>query len=135
VAAAGVDRERNQRLIVVNSSGDALADPGFAQPADLDWTSATLEEAGVEFTIRQSVRGRERGLSATPIRSLSRARSRCWRIHADREGRTDTHAGNPLRHRFVRRPDQRQPDGCVSDQPAADLVAARAGLLLQAVVT
>jgi hypothetical protein len=37
VAAAGVARERNQRLIVVNSSrGDALADPGFAQPADLD---------------------------------------------------------------------------------------------------
>jgi nucleotide-binding universal stress UspA family protein len=60
VAAAGVARERNQRLIVVNSSrGDALADPGFAQPADLDWASATLEEAGVEFTIRQSVRGRE----------------------------------------------------------------------------
>ena len=38
VAAAGVARERNQRLIVVNSSrGDALADPGFAQPADLDY--------------------------------------------------------------------------------------------------
>jgi hypothetical protein len=55
VAAASVARERNQRLIVVNSSrGDALADPGFAQPADLDWASATMEGVGVEFTIRQS---------------------------------------------------------------------------------
>jgi nucleotide-binding universal stress UspA family protein len=60
IAAAGVARERNQPLIVVNSSrGDALADPGLAMQADLDWASATLEEAGVEFSIRQSVRGRE----------------------------------------------------------------------------
>jgi nucleotide-binding universal stress UspA family protein len=60
LAAAHVAGERNQPLIVVNSSrGDALADPGFAQPADLDWASATLEEAGVEFSIRQFVRGRE----------------------------------------------------------------------------
>jgi nucleotide-binding universal stress UspA family protein len=59
-AAADVARERKQPLIVVNSSrGDALADPGFAQQADLDWASATLEDAGVEFKIRQSVRGRE----------------------------------------------------------------------------
>jgi nucleotide-binding universal stress UspA family protein len=60
VAAAGVAAERNQPVIVVNSSrGDALADPGFATPADLDWARSTLEEAGVEFSIRQSVRGRD----------------------------------------------------------------------------
>jgi nucleotide-binding universal stress UspA family protein len=47
-------------LVVVNTSrGDALDDPAFAQPADLDWVRATLEEAGVPFTIRQEVRGRE----------------------------------------------------------------------------
>jgi nucleotide-binding universal stress UspA family protein len=46
--------------MVINSSrGDALADPGFAQQADLDWAAATLAEAGVRFTIRQEVRGRE----------------------------------------------------------------------------
>ena len=60
IAAAEVAAERKQPLIVVNSSrGDALADPGFAQQADLDWASSTLEEAGVEFDIRQFVRGRE----------------------------------------------------------------------------
>jgi nucleotide-binding universal stress UspA family protein len=60
VAAAGVAAERNRPVIVVNSSrGDALADPGFVTPADLDWARTTLEEAGVEFSIRQSVRGRE----------------------------------------------------------------------------
>ncbi|MCW2810468.1 MAG: UspA domain protein [Friedmanniella sp.] len=51
---------RRQPLVVVNTSrGDALADPGFAQPADLDWARACLEEAGVDFTIRQEVRGHE----------------------------------------------------------------------------
>ena len=60
IAAAGVAAERNQPVIVVNSSrGDALVDPGFAQQADLDWASTTLEEAGVEFSIRQHTRGRE----------------------------------------------------------------------------
>ncbi len=60
MAAAEVAGERNQPLIVVNSSrGDALVDPGFARQADLDWASTTLEEAGVEFSIRQHVRGRE----------------------------------------------------------------------------
>ena len=59
VAAAGV-AARNQSVVVVNSSrGDALADPGFATQADLDWARTTLEEAGVEFSIRQSVRSRE----------------------------------------------------------------------------
>jgi nucleotide-binding universal stress UspA family protein len=47
-------------LVVVNTSrGDALDDPAFAQPADLDWVRATLEESGVTFTIRQEVRGLE----------------------------------------------------------------------------
>jgi nucleotide-binding universal stress UspA family protein len=60
LAAAGAARKDDQALVVVNSSrGDALADPGFAQEADLDWARTTLEEAGVAFDIRQSVRGRE----------------------------------------------------------------------------
>jgi nucleotide-binding universal stress UspA family protein len=60
MAAAEVAGERNQPLIVVNSSrGDALVDPGFARQADLDWASTALEEAGVEFSIRQHMRGRE----------------------------------------------------------------------------
>lgn len=60
LAAAGVARERARPLVVVNSSrGDALADPGYAQPADLEWARATLEEAGVEFSLRQEVRGLE----------------------------------------------------------------------------
>ena len=53
-------RKSDRPLVVVNTSrGDALDDPAFAQPADLDWVRATLEEAGVTFTIRQEVRGRE----------------------------------------------------------------------------
>ncbi len=60
MAAVHIAEERKRPLVVVNSSrGDALADPGFAQPADLDWASTTLEEAGIEFSIRQFVRGRE----------------------------------------------------------------------------
>lgn len=47
-------------LVVVNSSrGDALSDPGFAQPADLEWVRTTCEEAGVDYTVRQQMRGRE----------------------------------------------------------------------------
>jgi nucleotide-binding universal stress UspA family protein len=53
-------RKSDRPLVVVNTSrGDALDDPAFAQPADLDWVRATLEEAGVTFTIRQEVRARE----------------------------------------------------------------------------
>ena len=53
-------RKSDRPLVVVNTSrGDALDDPAFAQPANLDWVRATLEEAGVTFTIRQEVRGRE----------------------------------------------------------------------------
>lgn len=47
-------------LTVLNSSrGDALADPGFAQAADLDWVRTTCSVAGVEVDVRQEVRGRE----------------------------------------------------------------------------
>lgn len=60
LAAAAAAVKESQPLVVVNSSrGDALADPGFAQPADLEWARVTLEEAGARFTIRQEVRGRE----------------------------------------------------------------------------
>ena len=60
LAAAVEARHRGQRVVVVNSSrGDALSDPGYAQQADLDWATATLEEAGVDFTIRQQMRGWE----------------------------------------------------------------------------
>jgi len=53
-------RKSERPLVVANTSrGDALDDPAFAQPADLDWVRATLEEAGVTFTIRQEVRRRE----------------------------------------------------------------------------
>ena len=53
-------RKSERPLVVANTSrSDALDDPAFAQPADLDWVRATLEEAGVTLTIRQEVRGRE----------------------------------------------------------------------------
>ena len=60
LAAAEEATHRQMPVVVVNSSrGDALSDPGFAQPADLDWVRSTLTDAGVSFTIRQEVRGRE----------------------------------------------------------------------------
>jgi nucleotide-binding universal stress UspA family protein len=60
LAAAEEARHRQMAVVVVNSSrGDALSDPGFAQPAELDWARSTLTDAGVPFTIRQEVRGRE----------------------------------------------------------------------------
>ncbi|HEU4511860.1 MAG TPA: universal stress protein [Nocardioidaceae bacterium] len=60
LVAAGAARKEDQPLVVVNSSrGDALADPAFAHEADLAWARTTLEEAGVDFDIRQPVRGRE----------------------------------------------------------------------------
>jgi nucleotide-binding universal stress UspA family protein len=53
-------RKSDRPLVVVNTSrGDAVDDPAFAQPADLARMRATLEGAGVTFTIRQEVRGRE----------------------------------------------------------------------------
>jgi nucleotide-binding universal stress UspA family protein len=59
-AAVGEASLRNQPLLVINSSrGDTFADPSFAQQADWDWVQATLDEAGVEFSVRQELRGRE----------------------------------------------------------------------------
>lgn len=53
-------RLRQQPILVINSSrGDAYADPGFAHQADWDWVQATLDEAGVEFSVRQEMRGRD----------------------------------------------------------------------------
>jgi nucleotide-binding universal stress UspA family protein len=60
LAAAEEAAQRQMSVVVVNSSrGDALSDPGFAQPADIDWAKSTLSDAGVSFTIRQEVRGKE----------------------------------------------------------------------------
>nr|WP_294693933.1 universal stress protein [uncultured Friedmanniella sp.] len=59
---AGIDeaRLRGGSLVVLNTSrGDALSDPGYAQAADLEWVRTTCTEAGVEFSIRQEVRGKE----------------------------------------------------------------------------
>jgi nucleotide-binding universal stress UspA family protein len=59
-AAVGEATLRKQPLLVINSSrGDAYADPSYAQPADWDWVKSTVEEAGVELSVRQQVRGRE----------------------------------------------------------------------------
>jgi hypothetical protein len=62
--AATEARKSDRPLVVVNTSrGDALDDPAFAQPADLAWVRATLDKAGVTFTIRQEVRGGRRPTS------------------------------------------------------------------------
>jgi nucleotide-binding universal stress UspA family protein len=51
---------RRQPLLVINSSrGDAYADPTFAHQADWDWVQATLDEAGVDFSVRQELRGKD----------------------------------------------------------------------------
>ncbi|HSU37753.1 MAG TPA: universal stress protein [Propionibacteriaceae bacterium] len=59
---AGIEQvqHRGGSLVVLNSSrGDAISDPRYAQPADLEWVRTTCTEAGVEFSIRQEVRGKE----------------------------------------------------------------------------
>src|SRR6476661_2655619 len=59
-AAVGEAPLRKHPLLVINSSrGDAYSDPSFAQQADWDWAKVTLDEAGVEFSVRQEMRGRE----------------------------------------------------------------------------
>jgi nucleotide-binding universal stress UspA family protein len=59
-AAVAESRLRGQPLRVITSSrGDAYADPAFAQQADWDWVQATLDEAGVEFSVRQELRGKD----------------------------------------------------------------------------
>ena len=51
---------RQLPLVVINSSrGDAYADPNYAHQADWDWVQTTLDEAGVAFSVRQELRGRE----------------------------------------------------------------------------
>jgi nucleotide-binding universal stress UspA family protein len=53
-------QQHDGTLTVLNSSrGDALADPGYAQPADLEWVRTTCTEAGLDVDLRQEVRGRE----------------------------------------------------------------------------
>jgi nucleotide-binding universal stress UspA family protein len=60
ITAAGEARLRGLPLLVINSSrGDAYADPSFAHQADWDWVQATLDEAGVDYTVRQELRGRD----------------------------------------------------------------------------
>lgn len=59
-AAVSEARLRQQPLLVINSSrGDAYADPSYAQQADWDWVQATLDEAGVDFSVRQEMRGKD----------------------------------------------------------------------------
>ena len=59
-AAVQEARKGSAALVVLNTGrGDALDEPTYAQPADLDWVRATCEEAGVTVTVRQEVRGRE----------------------------------------------------------------------------
>jgi len=75
---AGVDeaRRRGERLLVVNTSrGDAYADPRLAQPHHLEQVRRDLTELGLEFEIRQPVRGRDAAdelveLAAAPDTSL-----------------------------------------------------------------
>jgi nucleotide-binding universal stress UspA family protein len=60
--AAAIEHARKgpEPLVVVNSGrGESLDDPTYAQPADLEWVRTTAEEAGVEVTIRQELRGRD----------------------------------------------------------------------------
>ena len=59
-AAVAESRLRHQPLLVINSSrGDACADPSFAHQADWDWVQTTLDEAGVDYSVRQELRGRD----------------------------------------------------------------------------
>jgi len=53
-------RNRQTRLVVVNSSkGDALVDPRYALDDQVDRLRSSLEAAGVDHDVVQSVRGRE----------------------------------------------------------------------------
>jgi nucleotide-binding universal stress UspA family protein len=53
-------RKESEPLLVLNSGrGESLDDPTYAQPADLEWARTTAEEAGVDVTIRQEMRGRD----------------------------------------------------------------------------
>ena len=51
---------RGGRLVVVNASrGDALVDAGYAGVQEIELVKSRLAEAGVEFELRQLVRGHE----------------------------------------------------------------------------
>jgi nucleotide-binding universal stress UspA family protein len=58
--ALGEAQKRRTRLVVVNSSrGDALVDPRYALDDQVDRLRSSLEEAGVDHDVVQSVRGRD----------------------------------------------------------------------------
>ena len=51
---------RNARLVVLNSAkGDAYVDPRFATVQDLEIVKSQLDGAGVEYELRQPVRGKD----------------------------------------------------------------------------
>lgn len=51
---------RNARLLVLNSAkGDAYVDPRFATVQDLEIVKSQLDGAGVEYELRQPVRGKD----------------------------------------------------------------------------
>ena len=51
---------RGGRLVVVNASrGDALVDAGYAGVQEIELVKSRLAESGVEFELRQLVRGHE----------------------------------------------------------------------------
>jgi nucleotide-binding universal stress UspA family protein len=51
---------RGEPLYVLNTSrGDALVDPSYASPEDLEDVRRVLEEAGVEFDLEHRVGGRD----------------------------------------------------------------------------
>jgi nucleotide-binding universal stress UspA family protein len=51
---------RGGRLVVVNASrGDALVDAGYAGVQEIELVKSRLTESGVEFELRQLVRGHE----------------------------------------------------------------------------
>jgi nucleotide-binding universal stress UspA family protein len=58
--AVGEAQKRRTRLVVVNSSrGDALVDPRYALDDQVDRLRSSLQEAGVDHDVVQSVRGRD----------------------------------------------------------------------------
>lgn len=51
---------RHERLVVVNASrGDAYVDPGYAPLQDVEIVKSELNSSGVEYELRQLVRGNE----------------------------------------------------------------------------
>ena len=51
---------RNERLVVVNASrGDAYVDAGYASVQEVEIVKSELNSSGVEYVLRQLVRGNE----------------------------------------------------------------------------